>query len=91
MSTSLLYHGFGVRGYRHVRTRFEGGAVVFVIDRPREDCRCSHCGSDDVHSRGTVCRRFRCSPLGRKPIFLSSCRRGGALFAGAGGSAAWIS
>jgi len=70
MSTSLLYHGFGIRGYRHVRTRFEEGAVVCVIDRPREDYRCSHCGSDDVHSRGTVCRRFRCPPLGRKPAFV---------------------
>jgi len=24
MSTSLLCHGFGIRGYRHVRVTFEG-------------------------------------------------------------------
>ena len=70
MSTSLLYHGFGIRGYRHVRTRYEEGAVVFVIEQPREDYRCSHCGSDKVHSRGTTSRRFRCVPLGRRPAFL---------------------
>ena len=29
MSTSLLYHGFGVRDYRHVRTRYMAGGVVF--------------------------------------------------------------
>jgi hypothetical protein len=27
MSTSLLYHGFGLRGYEYVRTRYEGGAL----------------------------------------------------------------
>jgi transposase len=70
MSTSLLYHGFGVRGYHHVRTRYEEGTVVFVIEQPREDCRCSHCGSDDVHSRGATTRRFRCLPIGRKAAFV---------------------
>ena len=29
MSTSLLYHGFGVRGYRYVKTEYvEGGMVL---------------------------------------------------------------
>ena len=31
MSTSLLYHGFGVRDYRYVRTQYVGGGVVFMI------------------------------------------------------------
>ena len=31
MSTSLLYHGFGIRGYRYVRTEYIEGAVVFTI------------------------------------------------------------
>lgn len=70
MSTSLLYHGFGVRGYRHLQTRYEGGAVVFVIEQPRQNCRCSQCGSDQVHSRGAVIRRFRGVPLGRRPVFV---------------------
>lgn len=70
MSTSLLYHGFGVHGYRHVRTRFDGGAVVFVIEQPRENCRCARCGSAEVHSRGSHVRHFRSAPIGRKPVFL---------------------
>ena len=27
-STSLLYHGFGIKGYQYVNTKYEGGAVM---------------------------------------------------------------
>ena len=70
MSTSLLYHAFGVKGYRYVRTVYENGAVVFVIGQPREDYRCSHCGSDEVTSRGRNLRRFRGVPIGGKSVFV---------------------
>lgn len=70
MSTSLLYHALGIRGYRHVRTFYEKGAVVFVIGQARKDYRCSHCGSAHVTSRGTKRRHFRSVPFGRKPVFL---------------------
>ena len=70
MSTSLLYHGLGVRGYRHLRTRFENGAIVLVIEQPRERYRCSHCGSAKVTSRGRIPRQFRAVPLGKKPVFI---------------------
>ena len=30
MSTSLLYHAFGIRSYRYVRTDYLEGEVVFV-------------------------------------------------------------
>ena len=37
MSTSLLYHGFGIRGYRYVRTEYIEGGVVFTIEQdPKE-------------------------------------------------------
>ena len=31
MSTSLLYHGFGLVGYTYVRTAYEEGKVIFTI------------------------------------------------------------
>jgi hypothetical protein len=34
MSTSLLYHGFGVHGYDYVNSKFNGGAVMFTL-RPK--------------------------------------------------------
>jgi transposase len=70
MSTSLLYHGFGLVGYRYCSQRFEGGQVIFRIDKPRERLRCAHCGSDAVWAQGGVERTFRTVPVGAKPVFL---------------------
>jgi hypothetical protein len=28
MSTSLLYHAFGIRGYQYVRTDYQGGETL---------------------------------------------------------------
>ena len=67
MSTSLLYHAFGIRGYDYVRTDYLGGEVVFTIVQDPEDCRCSACGSRDVISRGHAERRFRNLPIGSRP------------------------
>jgi len=70
MSTSLLYHGFGVRGYRYVKTEYVGGGVVFTIEQPRESYRCPVCGSDDVIGRGQNFRRFRTVSIGGKSVYL---------------------
>jgi len=70
MSTSLLYHAFGVRGYRHVKTEYRKGAVIFTIEQPRESYRCPACGSRDVIGRGRNLRRFRSVPIGGKPVYL---------------------
>jgi transposase len=69
MSTSLLYHAFGVRGYRHEKTEYKKGEVVFTISQPRERLRCAACGSDDVIGRGKCVRRFRLPPVGGKPVW----------------------
>jgi transposase len=68
MSTSLLYHGFGLVGYRYVRQEFHGGRVTFRIEKPRERFRCSGCGSAEVWSQGGVERTFRTVPIGGKPV-----------------------
>jgi hypothetical protein len=34
MSTSLLYHGFSIRGYKYVRTEYQGGEVIFRHSSP---------------------------------------------------------
>jgi transposase len=68
MSTSLLYHAFGIRGYRYVATDFQEGGVIFRITKDLKDCRCSVCGSAHVAPRGQVERRFRCPPIGHRPV-----------------------
>jgi len=70
MSTSLLYHGFGVRGYEYVRTEYVGGQIHFTIRQPRKTLRCPACGSREVQPHGTVKRRFRTVPIGSKPVFI---------------------
>jgi transposase len=64
MSTSLLYHAFGVRGYRYVRTEYERGQTTFTIRQEDATLRCPACGSRDVRPKGRVERRFRCLPIG---------------------------
>jgi transposase len=70
MSTSLLYHGFGIHGYQYVRTLFEKGSIVFRIARNAFTLRCPDCNSRIVRRRGTVVRRFRTIPIGSVPVFI---------------------
>ncbi len=70
MSTSLLYHAFGVRGYRYKKTEYVEGEVIFTIEQPWESCRCAACGSGNVIGRGQNVRRFRTVPIGGKPVYL---------------------
>jgi len=68
MSTSLLYHGFGIRGYRYVRTEYIEGGVVFTIVQDPKTCRCPACGGKNVILKGGVVRRFRGLPIGGKKV-----------------------
>ena len=70
MSTSLLYHRFGVVGYRYVRQTFEAGLTFFRIEQPRERLHCPECGSDNVWAQGGIERSFRGLPIGNQPTFL---------------------
>ncbi|HUT58578.1 MAG TPA: transposase family protein, partial [Phycisphaerae bacterium] len=85
MSTSLLYHAFGVRGYHYQSTKYAGGAVTFTITQPREGYRCAVCGSANVIGKGKHPRRFRTLPIGGKPVYLGldvprvECRQCGAV------------
>jgi transposase len=72
MSTSLLYHGFGMRDYRYVKTDFSDGGVIFTVRRKRKSCRCTACGSTRVWQHGEVTRRFRTLPMGNKPVFVEA-------------------
>lgn len=68
MSTSLMYHAFGLVGYRYVSQSFQGGRVTFRIEQPRERLRCAKCGDADVWAQGGEERTFRTIPIGAKPV-----------------------
>ena len=66
MSTSLLYHAFGVRGYEYVGTEHQGGQTTFTIRQEGKALRCPACGSRDVRPKGRVERHFRSLPIGSR-------------------------
>jgi transposase len=68
MSTSLLYHAFGVRGYEYHSTQYREGAVILSVRQPRDRLCCSACGSSRVFSKGRVRREFRAVPIGGRPV-----------------------
>lgn len=70
MSTSLLYNGFGIRGYQYVRTRYEGGRTVFTIRQEDDDLRCPRCKGRELIRRGTIVRHFRTLPIGGKAVWI---------------------
>lgn len=70
MSTSLLYHAFGIRGYQQTRTEFAGGIVRFHVHPKGKSVCCSSCGSENVIRRGAKNREFKASPIGGKPTFV---------------------
>jgi transposase len=70
MSTSILYHGFGIVGYRYIRTRYEGGAVIFTIEQDPSTLACPVCENRKVVKKGKMPRRFMTVPIGEKTVFI---------------------
>ena len=71
MSTSLLYHGFGIRGYRYKRSYFQEGDVVFSIEKDPATLRCPCCNGRHVNRRGSLLRWFQTLPIGRKMVYVT--------------------
>lgn len=70
MSTSLLYHAFGIRGYDYVATRYQGGEIFVMVEAPRESFRCPACGSAHVHLDEWCPRRWKTVPVGAKTVWI---------------------
>lgn len=70
MSTSLLYHAFGMKGYQYVHSKYVGGKVIFRVSKDRVDMACPSCKSCQVKMRGSFLRRFKAVPIGMKPVVI---------------------
>lgn len=68
MSTSFLYHAFGIRGYQYVNAKYDGGEVTFTIRQRKTDLCCPECHSRQVVCKGSVERIFSAAPIVRKPV-----------------------
>lgn len=85
MSTSILYHTFGVREYWHVATEYREGETVFHLEKAPEKQWCSECQSREVIKKGAESRLLRTLPVGSRRVWLHlhlhrlQCRSCGAL------------
>ena len=72
MSTSLLYHAFGLTDLEYIKTEYKGGTIIFHVRTKEDKLRCSNCQSYHVIKKGFVERTFRTVPIGLKPVYLKA-------------------
>ena len=70
MSTSLLYHGWGLKGYRYVRSHYGGGKLIFTVQPNPRSLTCPVCHCRDILLHGSIYRMWREVSIGSKPIFI---------------------
>ena len=70
MSTSIVYHAFGIKGIHYESTRYEGDAVVISARLTDQRIKCPHCGCQKVTFKGCKRRKVLLSPMGRKKCYL---------------------
>jgi len=64
MSTSLLYHAFGLKGVKYISTEYKNGSTIFRAEVTSTIENCSACGSwETVHRKGFKERMFRLVPM----------------------------
>ncbi len=68
MSTSVLYHTQGIRGYEHVSFNYREGIVVEKIRRKQQSCPI--CGSEHVTAYKRGARIVTGLPIGSKRLLL---------------------
>ena len=64
---SLLYHGFGIKGYRYRRTRYEKGEIIFELE-PEERPEVPQ--GQKLMRRGFRWRDVLTVAIGLKPVVL---------------------
>lgn len=70
MSISLLYHGWGLKGYHDVRTDYDGGRLPLVIQPAPGTLACPACGCRPRIPHGGSERIWRQAPIGSKAVFI---------------------
>ena len=68
MSTSLLYHTCGIRGYEYRSTEFVCGTTFVHIGQAREKLRCPCVEERKFPPGGAISGFFRSVPIGSNPV-----------------------
>ena len=70
MSTSNLYHAYGIKGVQYKSTQYEKKSIIYFAEMVYQKIRCPNCSSKNSHFKGQKKRRFRMIPVGSKKCFL---------------------
>ena len=65
-----MYHGFGLRTVECSRTEYKDNGIVLNVQTREEKLCCPECKSRKIIRNGYSIRRFRCVPIGRKPVYI---------------------
>jgi len=85
MSTSILYHAFGIKHVKYKKTVFAAGEVRIHAETTKKLDRCPACKSSNVTRQGKKTRPLRLPPMGLVPVWLYlvvhrlECKNCGAL------------
>ena len=71
MSTSILYHAFGLKGIEYHSTRYIGNYVIFSAEMNRRKFTCPKCSAEEIIYKGWKKRWFHMPPIGRKRCILN--------------------
>src|SRR5512136_2032206 len=86
MSTSILYHAFGVKGIHYESVHYLGDSLLFSARATDRYVKCPQCGAKGATFKGQKRRLFRMSSMGRKRCFMDhllhrlKCRECGSLW-----------
>jgi transposase len=70
MSTSILYHAFGIKGIHYESTSHKGDTVVISARLTDQHTKCPDCGYRKAIFKGAKHRKILLSPMGRKKCYL---------------------
>ena len=70
MSTSILYHAFGLKGIHYESSHFSGDCIYINARMTDQFVRCPECRNRRASFKGQKRRLLRMSPIGRKRCFL---------------------
>jgi len=70
MSTSTMYHVYGARTYRYLKTEYIGGAVYYHVEKKDLYRRCAECKSRDITFDSLAEVTLKTVPCGNKAVFL---------------------
>lgn len=70
MRTSLLFHAFGLRDQKLIKTDYKYSVITVKVKTKKEKLQCSHCKSWRVIRAGKTDRLFQGVPIGKMKVYI---------------------